>query len=54
MTYRIHRDYWGGGAAMKQDVAVNDKNGDLRMKMHGLKDGTKTDAKPDTSDALRD
>ena len=45
-----------GGAFMKQDVAVNDKNGDLRMKMRGLK-GTETSkaaavtesvAKPDT------
>ena len=54
-------DGTNGGTVVKQDVAVNDKNGDLRMKMQGLK-GTETskaaevakaDAKPDNDGVLK-
>ena len=55
-------DRANGGGVVKQDVAVNDKNGDLRMKMRGLGkeaaaakavDPAKPDTKSDNGDVLK-
>ena len=49
----------GGGALIKQDVAVKDKRGDLSLKMQGLKEApkanepTKSDAKPGNDEILK-